>query len=326
MNNNPIFYVIHGQFFENSDSKQQKLKKITLIFENDKSKKLRKRALKKFNEIKQEFISKKRVVAPTYFTSKNNQNGTFIDSIENVPFFTKKTQLNLALTLSFGIKDAQSSMMYHATNFTNYPYNKNLHPIIAIGKSLAEVEFTLKKNLIIEHKYYKHFNEATPKTHVVKDFIEPETLKDYTINSLSNNYRGFSNEFKMLKDTLNTNQSEFFKTPQFYDISKKPSKENKTTSFLDEFKKEQMKNHLLKEAIYIKELKVLSDFHTKNSVDFTTLNKEKLRQYLILNIHFKSNFFSQKQMKLHLKMSEIISYKNEESNEFHMKESIKKYL
>ena len=326
MNSYPIFYAIHGQFFENSDSKQQKLKKITLIFENEKPKKLRKRALRKLNEIKQGFISKKRVTAPTYFTSKNNQNGTFIDSIENVPFFTNKTQLNLALTLSFGIKDAPS--MYHPTNFTDYPYNKNLHPIIAIGKSLPEVEFTLQKNLIIEREYYKHYNNATPKIQVVENFIAPEILKDYAINSLSNNYRGFSNEFKMLKNTLKTNESEFFKTSQFYSVSIKSCKKNTTSSFLDKFKNTQTEDYLLKEAIFKKELKVLSSFYKKDkyNVDFSSLNKEKLRQYLILNIHFKSNFFSQKQMKLHLKMSEIISYKNEKSNEFHMKESIKKYL
>jgi hypothetical protein len=325
MNNNPIFYVINGQFYENSDSNSRKLKKIALIFENEEAKTLRSNALKKFSEIRDTFLVKNNAAAPTYHLFNSIGKLTCVDAIENVPFFTNQSKLNLALTLSFGIK--VNSKNYNLIDSDKYPYNKNLHPICAIGKDLHQIENSLKINLILEKNFYEHYNEVFDNVNIIKKFITIDFLKDYIINSYNRNQRGFQ-KIEILKSVMNNTIFDIFPTSQFYSYDKVDRLIPTNSHFLELFAEHSNTKLSNKSNIYKKELENITEFYkllcndakSFSLSDTPSVSRNLRRQSL-------EPFFTQKQISIYEKMKKLEDKFNKASNKNEsMKSLIEKYL
>ena len=332
MNKYPIFYVIHGQFFENSKSNEKKLNKITLIFKNKKPKELRAIVLRKFAKIKSEFLIQTGASAPVYQLRKNKVINSFIDSIENVPFFTEKSHLNLALTLSMGIKK-DDTLLYKSENYIDYPYNKNLYPIAAVGHSLYHVEDSLKINLLLEKKFYEYYKAEFPKINMITNFIDNKVLKDYILDSLLKRPRSLELHIQFIKRALSEKEFDFFPTNQFYNITiKLNNKEgDNSISFTEKLSKKMKYDNLEKFSNIKKELHLLTPFCKAESLRYPKIKKDilyynhtELKGFLNRSFTVRKSFFSQKQLQLHTEMSKINFPINDEGKE--MRRMIKKWL
>lgn len=325
MNNNPIFYVINGQFYENSDSNSRKLKKITFIFDNEEAKLLRNSSLKKFTEIRDTFLIKNNAAAPKYHLHNSIGKFTCVDAIENVPFFTNQSKINLALTLSFGLKD--TSINYNSIDSDKYPYNKNLFPISAIGSSLPEIENCLKINLILERQFYDNNMESFDKVHSIKNFIDTNFLKDYTINSYNSKQRGFQ-KIEILKNVMNNKHFEIFPTFQFYSYDKVERLIPADGSFIELFEEYSSSKLANKSIRYKKEF--------KNITKFYKLLHGDSRNFSLSNNHYVSrdfrtsslqSFFSEQQLCIYYEMKKLDEqFKSDCYKDLNMKSLIRKYL
>ena len=325
MNKYPIFYIINGQFYENSDSNSQKLKKVTLIFENDNPKRLRGNALKKFSEIRDNFLVRNNAAAPTYHVVNSIGKLTCVDAIENVPFFTKQNKLNLALTLSYGIKG--DSRNYNLIDSDKYPYNKNLYPISAIGDSLHQVEDSLKVNLILEKQFYETFNEELPQVDNIKDFIDIDFLKDYIISNCMGNTSKELQKLNMLKKVLKNEVFEIFSTSQFYSFNiLENSIEIEARTFLELYSQSCNQKLAKQISIYQKELENITHFYKVlhgSEVDFMLSDTRYVHRNLRKQI--LKPFFTQAQICIYEEMKKLNSEITKESSES-MKSLIEKYL
>lgn len=326
MNNNPIFYVINGQFYENSDSNSKKLKKITFIFENEKPKELRESALNKFTEIRNSFLIKNNADAPTYHVVNNIGKRTCVDAIENVPFYTQQSKLNLALTLSFGIKD--SSRNYNSIDSDKYPYNKNLHPIAAIGKSLHEVEESLKINLILEKQFYETYNEETPEINSIKNFVNVSFLKDYILfncNHKSNNLQ----KTDLLTKVLQNKYFDIFPTSQFYSYEKVESLCPIRANFLGYFDRHFKVKQRKREVVYKRELENMSEFYCLlNGLEAGSIDLSKLSLSRKLKGFYLKPFFTKKQYRIYEKIVKLENkfLKGSDNEQQNMHALIRKWL
>ncbi len=300
MNNYPIFYIINGQYYENSDLDFRKLKKVTFIFENDNSKSLRYRALKKFNEIKNTILIKNEASAPTYKVINNVGKNTCIDAIENVLFYTDKIELSLALTLSYGIKE--SSGIYSSLDSNDYPYNKNLYPISAIGRSLHHIENTLKINLILEKQLYKTYKQEFPKYDKIKNFINVDILKDYILS----NPHGVQ-EIGILCNTLKDEFVEIFSTDQFYSyLIPKIPEVNQEATFLELYKYNFNKSRVQKASVFREELNKFRAFYKilyGNDANFNLSDTSHVSRNL--RKRTLEPFFTQNQLSIYDEMKEL---------------------
>ncbi|APG65131.1 hypothetical protein LPB136_07105 [Tenacibaculum todarodis] len=305
MNNYPIFYVVHAEFFENSDPKEKKLKKITKVFENKKPKKLRKKALGFFDEIRDQFLGKNTWINCPRFPyserrKQEQQKRPYVDTIQDVYFYTKNACYgNIALTVSFGIKGRERT----------YDYSKNLYPICAVGPSLHEVEDGLKISLILERQLYKNYKiEDAPKEHYVKNFISNELKDSYVLDNLFVEHNYLIQKF--LKDNRrhnNNNDNRFFSTFQFYEVKsvKEDNAISEKETFLELSVRLDKNRTLQKTAIYKKELELLSHFNTIISGTKINLLESNAELFRKSNSYFFSNFFTSEQLKIHEEMKGV---------------------
>jgi hypothetical protein len=319
MNKYPIFYVINGQFYENSDSNSQKLNKITLIFENENPKSLRSSALKKFTEIRNTLLIKNNAAAPIYHRVNNIGQRTCVDAIENVPFYTEQSKLSLALTLSFGIKESTRNL--NLIDSDRYPYNKNLHPIAAIGKSLQEIENSLKINLILEKQFYEIYNEELSEINNIKNFVKVDFLKDYIISNCNKSKE--IQKVGLLTKVLRNKTFDIFPTPQFYSYKTEEVLMPSEASFLELFEHSSKNKQLKKQAIYKKELENISEFYRLlnglDSLGYTIFRK--------LNRLRMQSFFTKKQCSIYDEIATLENkFNNNSAQSNDMRSLIEKFL
>lgn len=276
MNKYPIFYVVHAQFYENSDEKNKKVKKITEVFENEKPKIQRSRSLVFSRKISSMILAKNDTELPeyylNYFFKKKDLHET---SIEDVLFFETRSKVNLSLTLSFGIKNESATISKKKINEPSLP---SIFPILAIGKSLGLVENSLKLGLVLEKMYYEYYNQEEPKTHTFgragflpKKFIE-DTLVRY-IHDFENNL-----SLKLIKKSLYGFYFNIFPTFQFYQVSSVKSENiHCKNTFFENLSFREENKYRKKTKTYTKQLKIISKLL---GVDLLKLSEERLQKYL----------------------------------------------
>lgn len=314
MNNYPIFYVVHAQFYENSDQNCKKRKKITEIFSDLESKKLRNKALVFCREIIADYLVKNNVSSEEYYLNyvfeKNDINKT---SIEDVLFFTSHSKLNLSLIVSFGIVPSVNVELKNS-KILSFP---ELFPILAVGESLHLVENSLKANLLLERKYYKFLGLSEPKIHKLPDaFISKDFLKDVLLRFVKNYNNNLSLSF--INEMLYTTNLEFFPTFQFYKMPEK--KLNSTNDYKTIFENLEIinnNNYICYKKRFLSLLKRLSKLL---KIDLISLKQSELKNYLNNSEIKLSRFLVKEQLNV------IKEIKTEVLYNFPLKEEIKRWL
>lgn len=297
MKNHSIFYVVHGQFFKNSYENKKNLKKVEKpfkIFENEKPKELRKKALSFFEKIRDENLIKNDANCVALSYCYGNDTKKPINEIQSVSFFRQdddeffeNENLEIALTVSFGKKYENEIIQ---------PFNTlkgKLYPIAVVGKALPKIEEWLKINLVREKHSYEELGLAMCKDTTINNFIDKELLKSYLIEISSE-----VEDYYFFKNELTKHQHSFFKTPQFYQITEKDisiKKQDIKTSFLELFEQKQNVQTAIKLAVYKKELRNLSKFLFAKrglEVDFTKAERNKISDFLN-NLNLKPFYSSQ---------------------------------
>lgn len=316
MQNSPIFYVVHGQFFEKSNENKKNPKKIVRIhklYTGENPKKLRKKALRFFEKIRDENLVKNNADCPPYKIYSKNEVGRyrsdFDDSIQNVPFTvnSNKKEFEIALTLSFGIFTSRSRINQNQ-------YNKFLYPIAVIGKSLHEVEDCLKVNLVLEKHQYEKYNFSMPKHIENYCFLDKNIIANYMLGE-----RFFSSDIHLLQQESKKVGHSYFRTPQFYKVGTLSNyNELDSLGFLERFEKREQLATQNKLAIYKKELENLS--HHFSILEGRTIDLSKYPSkniYRKLNRYRLKSFFTKKQNEI---FNEI------ENNSFTVRELLSKIL
>jgi len=277
MNKYPIFYVVHAQFFENSDEKTKKVKKNTEVFENDKAKNLRIKALNFSKKIANMILAKNDVELPEYYLNYSLEKKDLREtSIEDVLFFETRSRANLSLTLSFGVKD--NSITTSKKKITE-PSLPNIFPILAIGKSLNIIENSLKLGLILEKKYYEYYNQEEPKSHTYhgrSGFLPKNFIEDILIRYIHDFEK--KQAMKLMKKSLQGAFYQYFPTFQFYQVPTVKSENiHCENTFFENLNLREANKQSEKVKIYTKQLKIISQLL---DVDLLSLSEETLKEYL----------------------------------------------
>ncbi len=273
-----IYYIVKA-IVKKSNQKEE-ITKIEEIFIDDEPKKLRKKAFKFFEELRDKHFLKRRYCQKAH-ELKNKLNDLCI--LQN------NTYYNLDLVISFGFHTIGKRYFYEKT-----------FPIGAIGFNIRNIENTLITNLVIEQGFYKLKRLKSPETACGYRLFYIN-LEEYFVNNFEL-YNNIKERFilEIIKNEIEKNKTryKFFETPQFYQLNYDYIDSNNSLFFDDIYQQNKDKNEkkiklFRKELILLRKILPYIDkedikYITKKEVEEMTGHAKTFGNHIYTGIQYQS--------------------------------------